>query len=280
MKAHPGSLRGAHAIVTGGSSGIGRATVDRLLERGARVSVVALDDADLAALADPLPRDRVHLAPADVGERTQVTRAVADATAALGPCDVLVASAGITRPGYFLELDDAEFEREMRVNYFGTLWSVRAVAPDMVARRRGSIVAIASAAGLFGVFGYSAYGPTKYAVRGLCDVLRSELGPHGVHVGCAFPTDVDTPMLAGETPLKPPELQALSGTVAPISPDRVAEAIVRGIERRRPVIFPDLSGAALARVAGTAPGLTRWITSRLIARGTPASRTDREGARS
>ena len=68
----------------------------------------------------------------------------------------------------------------MRVNYFGTLYAVRAVAPAMVEARRGSIVTISSAAGLLGVFGYSAYGASKYAVRGLCDILRTELKPHGI----------------------------------------------------------------------------------------------------
>lgn len=272
-------LHDAHVLVTGGSSGIGLATVDRLLDRGARVSVIALDDPDLETLRRRSD-DRLHVAAADVGDRTQVSEAVADCTASFGPCDVLVTCAGVTRPGYFLDLDDTEFERQMRVNYFGTLWAIRAVAPSMVERRGGSIVAIASLAGLFGVFGYSAYGPTKYAVRGLVDVVRAELGPHGVHVGCVFPPDVDTPMLAGEEPLKPSELRALSGTVHPIPPGQVADAILRGIERRRAVIHPEWSAAAISRIAGTAPGLTRWVTGRLAARGADAgSRTGTVGGR-
>ena len=130
-----------------------------------------------------------------------------------------------------------------------------------------------------GVFGYSAYGPSKYAVRGLCEILRVELKPHGIHVGCVFPSDVDTPQLAFETPLKPPELVAISGTVRPIPADRVAAAILRGIERRRAMIFSDGTTKWLWRVSAWSPGFTRWYMDRAVRRarrvgGTPAGPSD------
>ena len=259
-------LRRAHAIVTGGSSGIGRALVHQLAARGARVSIIALDDADLAAARDEHAHraGAVTLHPADVGDESQVTRAVAAASEHHGPCRVLITSAGIARPGHFLELDSDQFEQQMRVNYFGTLNSVRAVVPSMIEQGGGSIVAISSAAGLLGVFGYSAYGPTKYAVRGLCEVLRTELKPHGIHVGCAYPTDVDTPQFAGEQPFLPLETKAISGTVKPISADVAALAIVRGIEKRRANIFTDRNTTILDRLVRMAPGITqRWLDSRV-----------------
>jgi 3-dehydrosphinganine reductase len=134
----------------------------------------------------------------------------------------------------------------------------------MVARRRGRIVAISSAAGLLGVYGYSAYGSTKYAVRGLCDVLRTELRPHGIYVGCAFPTDVDTPQFAGEQPFLPEETKAISGTVKPMSAEEVAAAILRGVDRRRASIFTDPTTTVLDRLVRAAPGLTqRWLDSKV-----------------
>lgn len=267
--------RGVHAVVTGGSSGIGKELVRLLVDRGSNVSVVALDDDDLSGvLADHAGRkEAVEAYGADVGDETQVREAIVRASDRLGPCDLLITSAGVSRPGRFLEMPDGEFERHMRVNYFGTLYAIRAVVPSMMARRSGRIVAISSAAGLLGVFGYSAYGSTKYAVRGLCDVLRTELKPYGIYVGCAFPTDVDTPQFAGEQPFLPDETRAISGTVKPISAEKVAAAIVHGVDRRRANIFTDRTTTVLDRLVRMAPGLTqRWLDARVarVARSGPS----------
>ena len=138
----------AHVVVTGGSSGIGLATVRRFLDAGSRVSVIAIDDADLAGLAaDPPPgRHPLHIGAADVADRFALEKAIGDAVAVHGPCDVLITSAGIVMPGYFEQLDIEHFEREMQVNYFGTLYAMRIVVPAMISRKRGAIIAISSAA--------------------------------------------------------------------------------------------------------------------------------------
>ena len=253
-------FRDIHAIVTGGSSGIGLATVRRLVARGARVSVIALDDPDLAALprrpTDRAPRSTWRPPMCQSGRKPKA--AVAACVAALGPCDLLVTAAGVIRPGYFEDLPDEEFERQMAVDYFGTLYCIRVVVPAMLTRRRGTIVAVSSSGGLIPVFGYSAYGPPKYAVRGLTDILRIELRPHGIHVACVYPSDVETPLLAGEMPHRPEELRRIAGTIKPIPPEQVADAILHGVARHRPVIYPDPKTRWLARLAGAAPGLTRF----------------------
>jgi len=261
-------FRDRHAIVTGGSSGIGLAIVRRLVEEGARVSVIALDDGYLAALAAGPPEGRhpVHLVAADVADRNQIRAAIAGCAETYGPANILITSAGIAHPGYFEDLPIEEFEWEMGVNYFGTLYAIKAVVPAMIERQQGSIVCISSAAGLLGVFGYSAYGPSKYAVRGLCDIIRNELRPHGIAVTCVFPSDVDTPQLAAEEPLKPDELRAVSGTIKPIPPEQVAEIVLKGIKRRKAVVYPEFQTRAVARISGTAPGFTRFYLNRVVAR--------------
>jgi len=257
-------LRDRHVIITGGSSGIGLALVRRLVGMGARVSVVALDDTDMARLRDePLDGShRVHLAPADVSVREQVTAAITGAIDANGAPELLVTCAGVVHPGYVEDLPAATFERDMAIDYFGTLWSIRAVLPSMLERRSGTIVCISSFAGLIGVFGMGAYCPPKYAVRGLCETLRTELKPRGIHVASVYPTDVDTPGFATELPQHPPEQDAMQGKVRPISAEVVVDAILDGIARKRKRIYPGRWNWFLARLANGAP----WIGDRIVDR--------------
>jgi short-subunit dehydrogenase len=255
-----------HAVITGGSSGIGLAVASALGERGSVVSLIARDPGRLADAAKSLRSKGIeaHVASADVADKAAVTGAIAGLTAAAGPCDVLVTSAGQARPGHFHSLDDDVFRRMMEVDYFGTLHAVRAVVPSMIARGSGSIVAISSATAVLGIFGYTAYAPAKFAVRGLMESLRDELRPVGVHVACVYPPDVDTPQLAEENRFKPAETAAISGSVRPISAEAVALSIVRAIERKRYAVYPDRSIALLAAFGPlVAPVLRRMVDRRV-----------------
>ncbi len=256
----------AHVVITGGSSGIGLATDMEFARRGAHLTLIARGAERLAEAETKVTRagaSVARLVSVDVSDQVAVQEAIALAATAMGPVDVLVASAGIARPGRFVELDDAIFRSMMDVDYFGTLWPIRAVAPSMMARRTGSIVGVSSAAGLVGVFGYTAYGAAKFAVRGLLEALRAEMKPHGVHVGCVYPPDVDTPQLADENRFKPAETKAISGSIKPLDPATVAASIIAGIEHRRFEIVPDVATRALARTASLVPGAyRRWFDHR------------------
>jgi 3-dehydrosphinganine reductase len=272
------AFAGRHAVVTGGSSGIGLATARRLAAGGADVTLIArrrwrLDEAKAEVEANRArPEQRVLTISADVSRRDEVAEAIASATAALGAPSLLVTSAGVARPGYLHEVDLDEFERVMAVNYFGTLYAVRAAVPRMA--EGGRIVLISSAAGLIGILGYAAYAPTKYAVRGLAETLRGELRPLGIGVSVVYPPDTDTPQLHEENLTKPPETRRITGAARPWTADAVAEQIVRGVERGAFVISPGPEATVLARFGSMlAPALNRYFDFL-------AARSRRDGVRS
>jgi 3-dehydrosphinganine reductase len=262
------SLAGAHAIVTGGSSGIGLATARLFARRGARVSLLSRDRARLDAAARLLVAegagDPVGVAAADVRDAGAVHREIARLCEEQGECDILLTSAGTAHPGYFEALDASVFRDQMDVDYFGTLHAIRAVVPSMRARRRGHVVTVSSTAALLGVFGYTAYAPAKAAVRSLAETLRAELTHDGVVVACAFPPDTRTPGFDRENELKPRETARISSAIAPRNSDAVARAIVRGIERDHLVITADVQTAALARAAGLLAPYTRRSIDRTV----------------
>jgi 3-dehydrosphinganine reductase len=257
------TIAGSHVLITGGSSGIGLATAALAARGGARVSLVARDPGKLDDAAAQVGMGTLTVS-ADVTDASAVAAAVAAATAQHGPVDVLVTAAGLAHPGYFVELDDAVFREQMDVDYFGTLHAVRAVTPAMVSRGRGHLVLVSSTAGLVGVFGYSAYAPAKYAVRGLAETLRPELVHHGITVSCVYPPDTLTPGFEAENALKPPETVKISEAIKPRDAGQVARAIVKGIEKDRLVITADTQTAALARAAGLLGPYVRATMDRTV----------------
>lgn len=180
---------------------------------------------------------------------------------------MLVASAGIVVPGIFDALPLEAFRRTMDVNYFGTLHLVRAALPTMRQEGSGRIVMIASGAALLGVYGYTSYAPSKFAVRGLAETLRSELAPDGIGVSIVYPPDTDTPQLQEELRLRPDITSRIAGNAKALSADAVADAILRGVARQRFIIAPGAAMAALALFHSlVGPLLHRFWFDPLVAR--------------
>ena len=258
-------LAGTHAIVTGGSQGIGLETARLLASRGARVSLIARNPENLAAAQRSIG-DAAATASVDVTDSDALTTAIDGLVRDHGLCDLLICSAGSSHPGYFEQLELETFRSQMDLDYFGTLHAIRAVLPSMLERGAGGIVGVSSAAGLVGVFGFGAYAPTKYAVRGLCDVLRAEYGHRGIYVGCVFPPDTLTPGFEAENLIKPAETAAVSATIKPMPAEAVAAAIVKGIEKGRHVITADKQTAMLAYGGGLVAPLVHREMARQVRR--------------
>lgn len=268
----PRNFHNQHVIITGGSSGIGRAIARLLTQRGADISIIArrqgLLDETLAEL-EPLrenPSQHLMSHSADLTEWEQAQEAIAELTASDHPPDILINSAGFVHPGYFEELPLDIFHATMDIDYFGTVYTTKAVVPTMMERRSGHIVNFSSLAGLMPVFGYSAYSSAKYAVRGFSEVLRSELKPYGIHISIVFPTDTDTPQLHYENQFKPLETRRIAETSHVMAVDQVARAVVRGIERRKPHILPSFDGRLYFLLFNGPTGLFHWYCDRIVAK--------------
>lgn len=233
-----------HAIITGGSSGIGLALACRLAPVTERITLLARDPQRLESAATAVRSAgaaTVLIRTVDVVFYPEVERTVAEAVAEAGPADLVIASAGQVSVGRFPTLDDDAYDADMRVNYFGSLNLARAVAAEGRITRGGRLVFLSSGAGLVGVPGYAAYAPSKFAVRGLAEVLRLELKPRGIAVSVVFPPDTDTPQLQRERAQRPAETDAVAAAGGAMSADAVAGAILHGIARGRFAIAPGLA---------------------------------------
>jgi 3-dehydrosphinganine reductase len=137
----------------------------------------------------------------------------------------------------------------------------------MRANRKGRIVLVSSGAGLIGLYGYSAYAPSKFAVRGFGEALRQELRPEGISVSVVFPPDTDTPQLREEMRVRPEITSKIAGGAKVKSADEIAQAIWDGVKRGRFAIAPGFEMTMLARFAGILlPILNRFSFDPLIAR--------------
>ena len=263
-------FRGRRALITGGSGGIGAAIAGLLVRQGAHVFLTARRadrlEQTVAALRG-VARDRdqqIDQAVADVAVAAQVAEAVKSCELRLGPIDLLVNSAGISRPGYVEETPLEAFRAQIETNYMGTVHAVQAVLPRMVSRRGGWIVNLSSMAGLKGVFGYAAYSASKFAVVGYSEVLRVELVRHRIGVTVVCPPDTRTPMLEGESPLRPYESAYLAARGTVLEPEQVARAALRGVERRKFLVVTGFESRFLRRANGLAPGMIDWMFDRMI----------------
>jgi NAD(P)-dependent dehydrogenase (short-subunit alcohol dehydrogenase family) len=186
------SLSGAHALITGGGRGIGRAIAAALVQAGAEVTIVGRN---LATLNEVVAAgDAHHALAADVSDQAALGAAIA-AAVTRRPIDILVANAGAAESAPFLKSDAALFQRMMDVNFMGVVHAAHAVLPAMVARRHGRIIAIASSAGLKG-YGYvSAYSAAKHAVVGLVRSLALEVAKDNITVNAVCPGFTATDLL-------------------------------------------------------------------------------------
>jgi len=185
-------LEGRIALVTGGASGIGAATVRRLAAEGARVAVADIDLDGARAVAGEVDGHALHL---DVADAASAVAAAAETESQLGPIDVLVNNAGTDRFAFFVNTDEELWDFVLAVNLRGTIAVTHAVLDGMQRRGRGAIVNVASEAGRVGSQGSVVYSAAKGGVIAFTRAVARESSRFGVRVNAVAPGPIDTPLL-------------------------------------------------------------------------------------
>lgn len=250
-------FRGKHVLITGGSSGIGFAAAQQLAALGASLTLIARREDVLAEAKAKLP-GTVHTLAVDVSKLEDV-RSRVGAHIAAHPADMLLNNAGVVMPGRFLELKDEDFRWMMDINYFGTVNMCRVVLPQFVARGGGHVLNVSSMAGVIGIYGYTAYAASKFAICGFSDALRGEMWPHKIKVSVCMPPDTDTPQLVFENQYKPKETKAIAGNVKTMTAEDVARAMIEGMAAGKFEIIPGMDGKVSALAQRWVPGVVRMV---------------------
>ncbi len=230
-------VAGKVAIVTGGASGMGQIIARRLASQGAKVAIFDVNEEGLQATA--AEADNITPFVCDISSLEDVDARVSEVAASLGPVDLLVHAAALMPSHLLAEHTHEGMERLFRINYFGTTYMVRAVLPDMMARKTGRIIAFGSIAGIALVPKMGAYCATKAAVNAYMEVLQHEIRDSGVRAHLVCPPAVNTALIdqtiATDSPGSIREARK-NGRLA--DPEKIVNAIEKGVAKDRDIIYP------------------------------------------
>jgi NAD(P)-dependent dehydrogenase (short-subunit alcohol dehydrogenase family) len=230
-----GTFAGKTVLVTGASRGIGAATAQLFAAQGARVALVARNEALLGVVAAPLG-DAAIVVTGDTSDPDECVRIVTEVTERLGPVDILVANAGILRRDFIEDISVTDFDETFKTNVGGALWLSKALIPGMRERGYGRLVLVSSELGLFGAPSYGTYCMSKFAMIGLAEVLSHELAGSGIRTSTVCPGNVLTDQFETEYGWGP---SAGAPPEKALSPESVAVTIAKAAEGGPLVMLSD-----------------------------------------
>jgi short-subunit dehydrogenase len=260
---------GKNVFVVGGSSGIGLASAIEFARQGAHVIIFARGAKRLKSAVKEIAKNAVSEdqrfleMTMDVSRKDEVKKILRGAVENFGPPDVLINSAGRAYPNYFEKIGYDQFDETMKINLYG-VWNTTAVLVPYMKKRGGHIVNVSSIAGFLGVFGYTDYSASKFAIIGFSEALRSELKRYGICVSVLCPPDTDTPALKVENRTKPKETKAVSGGAKLMQPENVARALVAGMKKEKLMIIPGFDGKSIFFLKRFFPGLAELIMDAIV----------------
>jgi 3-dehydrosphinganine reductase len=264
-------LKSKIAIVCGGSMGIGKETAKEIAVLGGSVCIIARNRGPLESAAHEIEAIKqensqfVEIIACDATDEEALKPLLTEFVERQGVPDFLINAVGYAYPQYVHKLTLKDFKACMGVNFYGQLVPILILLPHFMKHGKGHIANVSSMMGYFGIMGYSAYAPTKFALAGLTETLRHELKPYNIRFSVLYPPDTDTPGFQMENESKPPECAMISEKVKLLSAPKVAEVFVEGILKKKYAIMPGEAGMVwwLNRFF---PWLVRWLTDRSYAK--------------
>ncbi len=265
------NFKGKNAYIVGGSSGIGLATAKLLFAHGADITLFSRDAKKLDRAAQEIAAQRasaeqtVTWMQMDVIDRHTVATVLKESVKNRGIPDILINCAGRAYPGYFADIGFDQLDETMHINFYGMWHTIKTLAP-LMQTNGGYIVNVASIAGFIGVFGFTDYSASKFAVMGFSEALRSELKPFNIMVSVLCPPDTDTPALEVENRTKPAETREISKNAGLMQPEAVAKALLHGMRKKQPVIVPGVEAKLTYLAKRWAPSLVEKVMDGAIRR--------------
>jgi 3-dehydrosphinganine reductase len=257
-------FQGKTAIVCGGSKGIGKATAEDFVRLGGGVCIVARDPEVLEQTAERVrglkvkPSQIVETIACDTSDMEKLKPLFSNFIDEFGVPDYLLNVVGFAYPQYIENQTLEDFKRTMDVNYYGQLVPILILLPYFKEAKKGHIANVSSMLGYMGMSGYTTYTPSKFAVVGLSEALRSELKPYNITVSILYPPDTDTPGFELETIAKPEEVKIVSERAKLMSAEEVAEVFLEGVLNKKLHILPG-DANYIWRLNRLFPGLVRFI---------------------
>jgi short-subunit dehydrogenase len=259
----PVPIQNAVVVLTGASSGIGKATAVEFAARGARLMLCARREAELEDTAR-LCREagaEVETMRVDVADRDQVHALAARAIERFGGIDIWINNAGVDVFGSFVDMPEEAIERCIHTNLFGTIHGMKAVLPHFVERGAGVLINNASLVGAVPTPFHAAYVASKFAIRGLSHSVRQEMAAHpGIHVCTVCPSSIDTPLWQRAGNYSGRAIKPLD----PVHPVEQVSAVIVGLaESPRREVFAGATGWVLAEQHRAAPEVTEVMAAKL-----------------
>lgn len=242
-------------LITGASSGIGRATALIFSRLGSKVILASRNEEKLMSLKQEIEsyRGQALVIKTDVSSLEETQRMVSAGISKWGKIDVLIANAGVYIQDVSYEINFQSFRESFNINFFGVLNAIKSVLPEMKRQGKGHIVIVNSLDAKKGIIGDSPYVASKSALDGFGDVLRQELYGYRIRVTSVYPARVDTPMIEN---INVPRISRK------ISPFQVGKAIVKGVKRNKAIVIVPSVFFLIGALNNLSPRLLDWFYSK------------------